>query len=1239
MADVSAALLPSVAPAGLPDDYQHIRADASSFGGEIAKGTEKLGAGFEKASENVFNINQFYGKVAVDDQINEVMTGSDRIRRGDPSRSIPGPDGAPQPDVGYMGLQGRAALEAREPTEKALDGLIEKARGNLKSPQEQLEFDTQTRRMRSLWINEISSHANSQFKTWTAGVNDSSAAHALNGFAANLDNPEAMASHAKDYIDFKVRNAQLKFGDDPAIVGQTIQSAKQELLKAQVAAKEVNDPVGALRILDKNREIAGTDYPALAERLRGRVDQQYGIGVADRKIAATSSRPYASLSNPSYAAAAAATPGGMSAAGIARTVQLESSGDPNAGAGGAHVGLGQFSVDTALQAGVANRNDPEQSVRGIATLSAQNAPALQKVLGRQPSDAELYLAHQQGAGGAAKLLANPDARAGDLVGDAAIKQNGGDPDAPARAFTALWKGKFDKAAASAGELGSAAALAHREGQIKAAILDDPELTARPQAQNTAIARVGAVFAAQRLQLSQDDAAFKLQVKNSMAEALDTGAVQSPIPREKFIASYGASEGETHYADYQANIQLGADLRATAVMSPAELAALREKYRPEPGDSYLAQRSRAEALDKVIEAHTKIRAQAFRPVLQNSTAEALDTGAVKKPLSLEEFTAALGPEEGERSFQEYQKNLGLGADIHAAAHLAPSELTALREKYSPQAGEDYITQSKRADALDKAIRQNEAAKAKDPAAFVIQRTEEGGNAFQQFQATAADPKATPAQRTIAASLYAEKMLAEQARLGVAPDARRIVPESYTDALAAKLSAPETQGGTLHVAQAIEAEASLWGEHHWPDVLRSLNPKVGPVVRVVSSGLQPKAAQMLVDLAPLSQAAIQKDEDTEKGNTIKKAVLTAFKPLADSMTANDGATSIFNDFRSQAEKLATMYVVQGATSTDAAARAWKEMIGFKYEFNGSIRLPKSLNIPMSEVIMGVNHFQTEIGKFEGAGGGGNLLERARSQYPILKSQDYGYVENFRPNAGFLEHWEPGDHGVAPTSEKSLDALRPKSLPMEKAGLEIRDPKTRPIDVLGDIVSHNLVKTDPTVKSAYEKLQASLTPAQQDILKDQYEHARKNEGETRSFDEWKNISGMPAFFRGYTFQQWPKEFNEKAYTPEQRTDLDNLMNYLSRDGKPAGETAPRFDIAPMRDNIGGLSADYLQRETLRAYARDGKWVAAPKEGDGLMFTYNGRAVPQKNGQPIIVPWAEIAARGRAALAGASTVSGVQP
>lgn len=173
--------------------------------------------------------------------------------------------------------------------------------------------------------------------------------------------------------------------------------------------------------------------------------------------------------------------------------------------------------------------------------------------------------------------------------------------------------------------------------------------------------------------------------------------------------------------------------------------------------------------------------------------------------------------------------------------------------------------------------------------------------------------------------------------------------------------------------------------------------------------------------------------------------------------------------------------------------------------------------------------------------NLLQQAQQQYPVLKGQDYGYMENFRPNAGYLEHWDPGDAGSAPTSPNDLNSLRPAALPLDKPGLEIRDPNTRPIDILGDIASHHLRFTDPVVKGAYQDLQNSMTPQQNDILQDQYQYAQKNEGETGSYDDWKERAGMPGFFRGYTFQQWPKDFNDKAYTPAQRSKLDDLMTYL--------------------------------------------------------------------------------------------------
>jgi hypothetical protein len=43
-------------------------------------------------------------------------------------------------------------------------------------------------------------------------------------------------------------------------------------------------------------------------------------------------------------------------------------------------------------------------------------------------------------------------------------------------------------------------------------------------------------------------------------------------------------------------------------------------------------------------------------------------------------------------------------------------------------------------------------------------------------------------------------------------------------------------------------------------------------------------------------------------------------------------------------------------------------------------------------------------------------------------------------------------------------------------------------------------------------------------------------------------------------------------------------------AGRYKPgRFDVAPARDTLGGLTREYLSKETAKAYARDGKWVTS--------------------------------------------------
>jgi hypothetical protein len=100
----------------------------------------------------------------------------------------------------------------------------------------------------------------------------------------------------------------------------------------------------------------------------------------------------------------------------ANTFDIESGGNPNA-VTGSNRGLGQFGPQEEREYGIndSNRRDPEVQARALRMEAEGNIPRLSAVLGRPPTEGELYLAHQQGPGGAPALLANPDAPAWQAV--------------------------------------------------------------------------------------------------------------------------------------------------------------------------------------------------------------------------------------------------------------------------------------------------------------------------------------------------------------------------------------------------------------------------------------------------------------------------------------------------------------------------------------------------------------------------------------------------------------------------------------------------------------------------------------------------------------------------------------------------------------------------------------------------------------------------------------------------------
>lgn len=118
-------------------------------------------------------------------------------------------------------------------------------------------------------------------------------------------------------------------------------------------------------------------------------------------------------------------------------------------------GLFQFMKDTRGRYGLDGNTvfDARKNAAAGARMLNENRAFFRKRFGREPSAGELYLMHQQGAGGASALLSNPNALAIDVLTRAhngnrrlaaeIIRKNGGRMDMSAGQFSSRWINKGD----------------------------------------------------------------------------------------------------------------------------------------------------------------------------------------------------------------------------------------------------------------------------------------------------------------------------------------------------------------------------------------------------------------------------------------------------------------------------------------------------------------------------------------------------------------------------------------------------------------------------------------------------------------------------------------------------------------------------------------------------------------------------------------------------------------------------
>ncbi len=270
---------PQAQPDGsIPGNAQsRIGSGPSMFGGLVGQGVEKAGQGATQAFD-------FFGQVAADQGKNNYFYDSNAIKFGTGNKREDG-----SIDAGYLGTTGQSALDGYEAAKKNIDDSFQYHRSTV--PGAFQENYDQARRQYEYDLATIGRHRDEQMKTWATTQNASTSSQATYAVSrapyddANFDNQLHFVR------DAAVKDAQLKYGVNPAMptpagataVQATMRGAEAQLVVSRIEAVRATDAAAASKWMEKYKDILsapiregmpGTWYDKVSEELKHYSEQQ-----------------------------------------------------------------------------------------------------------------------------------------------------------------------------------------------------------------------------------------------------------------------------------------------------------------------------------------------------------------------------------------------------------------------------------------------------------------------------------------------------------------------------------------------------------------------------------------------------------------------------------------------------------------------------------------------------------------------------------------------------------------------------------------------------------------------------------------------------------------------------------------------------------------------------------------------------------------------------------------------------
>ncbi len=463
---------------------QRIEATPADFGAQAAQG-------LNQDSNQLFQQAEVKQQLANETQVNDVIN----------NKFFPAFQDMYQK---YYSLQGKDSVDQLGNYQQQMRDLVQQYRSQLPNPMQQRLFDQSTGYMLRKEFAGMGRQADMQNKVYQAQTFEGTINRQIAMAADKWNDPQALIGAAQA-IGISSSKFYLANGASPEYADMQTSKYWNQLFTQVIRNRlQAGDVDGAQKIYQEGMQknfITGNGTTRIGQTLKPYLQTQQAAKAFSLAIGG----PVASQVASGYSGA-----GLTPSLGLA-TMYLESGGVPDAKKplpGSTSKGLfGMTDSTWRGQGGTPEeRGDILKDVAYNAQYDAKNQKGLQAFLGQSPMDWQIYLAHQQGLGGAKKLLSNPGKNAISLVGENAVIHNGGSSDLNAFEFMQMVKEKYANAANMFNQDGTPTASYYRKhyeqvlSNVRAHVLqNDPgDPMAPDRAVNHAMQQMGTAIRSARM---------------------------------------------------------------------------------------------------------------------------------------------------------------------------------------------------------------------------------------------------------------------------------------------------------------------------------------------------------------------------------------------------------------------------------------------------------------------------------------------------------------------------------------------------------------------------------------------------------------------------------------------------------------------------------------------------------------------------------------------------------------------